>query len=227
MDMCDLETHENFSDMKQKSVKCSDGKSLGHITDVVFDNNLNVHSFILGGQLWDKIRKKFNHNHDAEHTITADKLDSVFKNEIKLLISKQQLKKEIQKDAILPTQSTYKSLRRKIVVDFNQQIIGKIVNMVFLPCGEVAFIITCLNPDTKGIPKGLGSKWDLLLPASHIDSVTESHIILSVSAETLEKTLNEHILDHEAAEKYLNSLKDKNVAEKRALVRAYDGFHMR
>ena len=122
---------------------------------------------------------------------------------------------------------SYTTLRRKTVVDYNREKVGKIVNMVFLPCGEVAFIVSCLNPETVGIPKGLGSKWDLLLPITDIERITENEIILSVRKETLEKTLNDHLIDQETANKYLSSLKEKHLAEKRAIVRAYDGFHMR
>ena len=143
------------------------------------------------------------------------------------MVSKKQLKENIQEGVILSSTPTYTSLRRKVVVDLDKKLIGKIINMVFLPCGEAAFIVSCLKPETVGIPKGLGSKWDLLVPVNDIESVTDNHIILNVRVDALEKTLNHHILNREAANKYLNSLKEKNVVEKRALVRAYDGFHMK
>ncbi|NHJ47217.1 MAG: hypothetical protein FK733_05460 [Asgard group archaeon] len=227
MDMCTLESHENFSDMRNKVIKCSQGNTVGHITDVVFDNDMNVHSFVVGGQLWDKIRKLFGFEHDVEHSITADKINEIAENEIHLLISKKELKETIKEASISSTVSTYTTLRRKTVVDYNREKVGRIVNLVFLPCGEVAFIVSCLNPETVGIPKGLGSQWDLLLPITDIEKITEKEIILSVRKQDLEKTLNEHLIDQEKANTYLNSLKEKQVAEKRAIVRAYGGFQMK
>ncbi|MHA1213045.1 MAG: PRC-barrel domain-containing protein, partial [Candidatus Heimdallarchaeota archaeon] len=45
--MCRLEAFENVSDMRKKTVICSDGKKIGHINDIVFDLNYNVKSFII------------------------------------------------------------------------------------------------------------------------------------------------------------------------------------
>ncbi|NHJ41121.1 MAG: hypothetical protein FK731_13905, partial [Asgard group archaeon] len=150
MDMCSLETHENFSEMRNKAIKSNDGKTIGYITDVVFDNDLNIHSFILGGRLWNRIRKRLGFINDVEHTLTADKIYEITKNNIRLLISRKQLKDTIQEGAISSSASTYTSLRRKTVVDLDKKLVGKIINMVFLPCGEAAFIVSCLEPDTVG-----------------------------------------------------------------------------
>jgi sporulation protein YlmC with PRC-barrel domain len=227
MDMCTLESHENFSEMRSKVIKCSHGNTVGHITDVVFDDKMNVHSFVVGGQLWDKFRQMLGFIHDVEHTFTADKINKIVKDEIRLLVSKNELKETIKEASVSSVTHSYTTLRRKVVVDYYREKIGKIVNMVFLPCGEAAFIVSSMNPESVGIPKGLGSKWDLLLPIHDIEKVTDKEIILNVGKNYLEKTLNEHIIDQDAAKKYLNSIKEKNVAQKRAIVRAYDGFHMK
>jgi sporulation protein YlmC with PRC-barrel domain len=227
MDMCTLESHENFSDMRRKTIKCSQGNTIGHITDVIFDSDMNIQSFVVGGQLWDKVRNAFGFKHDLEHSLTADKINKIDKNEIHLLVSKSELKEKIDAAAVSPHAHTYKSLRRKTVIDFERQEIGRIFNMIFLPCGEAAFIVSCLNPESVGIPKGLGSKWDLLLPITDIETITDTSIILNVRKDVLEKTLNEHLIDQVKAREYLDSLKEKNTAEKRALVRAYDGFHIK
>ena len=98
--------------------------------------------------------------------------------------------------------------------------------MVFLPCGEAAFILSCPKR-TDMTPKGFGTKWDLLLPAVDIESINIKTVKISVKAESLEKTIGEHLLDKKAADTYLNSLTKKNIAEQRALLRAVPGYFMK
>ncbi|NHJ85016.1 MAG: hypothetical protein FK734_06110 [Asgard group archaeon] len=227
MDMCTLDTHENFYEIRQKAIKSSEGKQLGNVTDVSFDKDLNIHSFILGGQFWDRFRKRLGFIHDTEYSITANHIEKFTRRNIHLSVSKKHFKENVQEAAITTAVHTYTDLRRKTIVDMDGKLIGKIVNLIVLPCGQVSFVVSCLNPGTPGIPKGLGSKWDLLLPIVDIETISEKNIKLNVRIDTLEKTLNHHLLDRKAADEYLNSLKEKDLAAKRALVRAYDGFHMK
>ncbi|MBK5112362.1 MAG: hypothetical protein KGD59_10455 [Candidatus Heimdallarchaeota archaeon] len=111
-------------------------------------------------------------------------------------------------------------------MDYHNHPLGKICNMVFLPCGEAAFILSC-HKETKMTPKGFGSKWDLLLPATDIESVDLKTVRISVKAQSLEKTLNDHLLDKTAADDYLNSLTRKKEAEQRSLLRSVSGYFMK
>jgi len=220
--MCELKTFENVSDMRKKVLISSDGKKIGRINDIIFDKNLNIKAFIIAGNVWEEFRESLGLIDDIDPVVPAESVKEVTKNEIKINLPKDKLKHKLEDGIITPETITYNGLRRKQVFDYNNQQIGKICNMVFLPCGEAAFILSCPK-QTDITPKGFGTKWDLLLPAKDIESVDLKIVKISVRAETLEKTMNDHLLDKKAADDYLNSLTRKNIAEKRALTRAVPG----
>ncbi len=222
LNMCELERFENISDMRKKVLVCADGKKIGHISDIIFDKNLNIKSFIIAGSFWEEFRESLGIIDDIDPVVPVEHILEVTGNEIKIDLHKDQLPHKFSEGIITPETITYKALKRKQVMDYNNHPLGKISNMIFLPCGEAAFILSC-NKETDMTPKGFGAKWDLLIPATDIESVDLKTVRISVKAESLEKTLNDHLLDKKAADDYLNSLKDKNIAAKRALTRAVPG----
>jgi sporulation protein YlmC with PRC-barrel domain len=224
--MCELKRFENISDMRKKIIVCSDGKKIGRINDIIFDSKLNIKSFIIAGSFWEEFRESLGIIDDIDPIVPVEHILEVTEDEIKIDLQKDQLQHKLSEGIITPDTITYNALKRKQVIDYNMHPIGKICNMVFLPCGEAAFILSCPR-QTDMTPKGFGTKWDLLLPAVDIESINIKTVKISVKAESLEKTIGEHLLDKKAADTYLNSLTKKNIAEQRALLRAVPGFFMK
>lgn len=224
--MCELKRFENVSDMRKKVLVCSDGKKIGHINDIIFDKKLNIKGFIIAGNFWEEFRESIGMIDDIDPVVPVEHILEITEDEITIDLAKDKLQHKLEEGIITPETITYNALRRKQVFDYNNHPIGKICNMVFLPCGEAAFVLSCPK-ETKMTPKGFGKKWDLLLPAVNIESVDLKTVRISVKAQSLEKTLNDHLLDKKAADQYLNSLTKKDVAEQRALLRAVPGFFMK
>ncbi|MHA1503355.1 MAG: PRC-barrel domain-containing protein [Candidatus Heimdallarchaeota archaeon] len=182
MNLCQLNQFENISELRKKAVVCPDGRKMGRVIDVVFEENLNMHSFIIGGSFWEEFRES-----------------------IKAMM--------------------YSQMKRMKIVDYSNKSIGKICNMLFLPCGEPTFVVNANKTDI--IPKGITSHWDLLVPHTNISEMSASYLKLNVNAEQLSMALNDHVLDADAAREYLNSLRKKNTAEMRAVARTNTGNYYR
>ncbi|MFW9922402.1 MAG: PRC-barrel domain-containing protein [Candidatus Thorarchaeota archaeon] len=225
MDLCRLDNFENISEMRKKTIISSDGKKIGNIMDVVFDKDYQLHSFILGGGFWEEFRESLGIIDDIDPVLPIDNIVEISKDTIRIDLMKIQLKNKFDKDVFPENIYTYSSLKRKIIHDNDDTKIGKICNMVFLPCGEVAFILSCSHAKHL-VPNGTLDKWDLLLPANEIHSINPEYIRLNFRAETLEKTLNEHIIQNEDVKKYLNSLEDKNTAKVKVISRVNLGQYM-
>ncbi len=218
MDLCKLDKFENISEMRKKAIITPDGKKIGHIIDVVFDERYYLHSFIIGGSFWEEFREKLGIIDDIDPVLPAENIIEISKKAITIDLNKDQLKHKFQSEAFPEQAYFYNNLKRKEIHDYYNNSIGKICNLIFLPCGEAAFLLKCSLPK-ESIPRGITSEWDLLLPSANIESISHQKIKLSVNVEMLEKTLNHHLLDGEAARAYLNSLEEKNTAEMRAMMR--------
>ena len=116
-------------------------------------------------------------------------------------------------------------MKRLSIIDYSNKPIGKVCNMVFLPCGEPTFVVNANK--TAIVPKGITSHWDLLVPHTHVEEINPKYMKLNVNAEQLSVALNDHVLDAKAANEYLNSLKKKNTAEMRAIARTNMGNYYR
>lgn len=226
MDLCKLDNYENISEMRKKAIISPDGKKIGHIIDVVFDEDYYLHSFIIGGSFWEEFRENLGIIDDIDPVLPADNIVKIGKKEITIDLSKEKLKNKFESDAFPKNAHFYSSMKRKVIIDYHEKNIGKICNLIFLPCGEAAFLLNCSLPK-EYIPKGITSEWDLLLPSGEINTISHNQIRINVKAENLEKTLNHHLLDAEAARTYLNSLKEKKTAEMRAMLRVNPSIFIR
>ena len=212
--------------MKKKAIISPDGKKIGHIIDVVFDANFRLHSFIIGGSFWEEFRESIGIIDDIDPVIHVENIEEISSKEIKINLDKDKLKHKFDTDIFPKNGYLYSNLKRKGIIDYYNRRIGKICNMVFLPCGEASFIVHC-NKGKNFAPKGITSKWDLLLPSNVIELIDLENIKINVNAEGLENTLNDHLLDADAARSYLNSLEHKNSAELRAFIRNYPGYYLK
>jgi sporulation protein YlmC with PRC-barrel domain len=225
LDLCQLNKFENISELRKKTVICPDGKKMGHIIDVVFEDNLNMHSFIIGGSFWEKFRESLGIIDDIDPVIPIEHVIEVTKDEIKIDLTKEQCRHSLEKNVFPENAKMYSQMKRMDILDYSNKSIGKICNMVFLPCGEPIFIVNANK--TEIVPKGITSHWDLLVPHTHVDEMSTKHMKLNVNVKQLSVSLNDHILDAKAANDYLNSLKKKNTAEMRAVARSNMGNYYR
>ncbi|MBN1329584.1 MAG: PRC-barrel domain-containing protein [Candidatus Heimdallarchaeota archaeon] len=219
MDMCKLETYENVSDIRKKIVLSSNKTKLGYVNDIVFDDQYNIKSFILAGHPWEELKKTIDIFDDIELIIFTEDIQNINKNEILLNLSTKEIIKKMLENEISPIDITYNTLRRRAVLDYNGHPIGKVCNLIFLPCGEAAFVVSCAKNNNKMIPQGLGKDWDLLVPTNIIESISSNEITIAVKGSSLEKTLKQHLLDPEAATAYLNSIQKRNTVEMKAFIR--------
>lgn len=210
-----------MSEMRKKVVISSDRKKVGHLVDIIFDEELQLHSIVVGGGFLEKIKESFGFVHDIDPIINVSNIDEIDKRLIKLNLKKHELKEKFENTPISPKAPSLSNLKRKMVVDNDNTSIGRISNLVFLPCGEVAFIVACTNDSINLGLKGITSQWDLLLPLTSIEKVTDEEIVLSTHGENLEKTLNGHIIDNETAKEYLDSLKEKNEVREKVILQSY------
>ncbi len=225
LDLCQLNKFENISELRKKTVVCPDGKKMGRIIDVVFEDNLNMHSFIIGGSFWEEFRESIGIIDDIDPVIPIEHVIEVTKDEVRIDLTKEQCRHKLEKDVFPENAKMYSQMKRMNIVDYSNKPIGKICNMVFLPCGEPTFIVNANK--TNIIPKGVTSHWDLLIPHTHVEEMSSKYMKLNVNAEQLSLALNDKVLDADAARDYLNSLKKKNTAEMRAVARTNIGNYYR
>lgn len=217
MDFCELDTHYNISEMRKKTVVCSKGSQVGNIQDIVVNNQYQLESFIIGGSFWEEFRERIGIIQDIDPVVPANNIAEISEKKIVLKIPKEELRHKLEEGVISPTALTYTLLKRKRVIDSKGKSLGKIVNMVLLPCAEIAFIIGGTRLEEIAESIGFKENWDLLLPVKYIKSVDVETITLNVSQDKLEATLDNRLLEDDKAKEYLDSLKTKGSAEMRAL----------
>ncbi|MBD3189427.1 MAG: hypothetical protein GF308_02230 [Candidatus Heimdallarchaeota archaeon] len=217
MSLCELDNHYNISEMRKKTVICSKGSKIGNIQDIVVNNQYQLESFIIGGSFWEEFRERLGIIKDIDPVVPVNNVAEITKNEIILNLPKEELPHKLEEGVISPTAITYNLLRRKKVIDSKGKTIGKIVNLVILPCAEIAFIIG--GPRLEEIAESIGFKenWDLLLPIKYIKSVDDETITINVSQDKLKVTLDNRLIEDEKVKDYLDSLQTKGSAEMRAL----------
>ncbi|MHA1126140.1 MAG: PRC-barrel domain-containing protein [Candidatus Heimdallarchaeota archaeon] len=225
MNLCQLNQFENISELRKKAVVCPDGRKMGRVIDVVFEENLNMHSFIIGGSFWEEFRESIGIIDDIDPVIPIEHVIEVTKDEIKIDLTKEQCRHKLEEGVFPEKAMMYSQMKRMKIVDYSNKSIGKICNMLFLPCGEPTFVVNANKTDI--IPKGITSHWDLLVPHTNISEMSASYLKLNVNAEQLSMALNDHVLDADAAREYLNSLRKKNTAEMRAVARTNTGNYYR
>ena len=221
LELCQLNNFENISDMRKKTIVCPDGRKIGRIIDVVFNEDLSMHSFIIGGSFFEEFMKSLGIVDDIDPVIPIEHVVEVTTKEIKIDLTKEECRHKLEANIFPEKAIMYSQMKRMKFLDYSNKSIGKICNMVFLPCGEPTFIVNCNQ--TNIIPQGVTSHWDLLVPHTNIAEMTSKYMKLNVNAEQLSMALNDHILNPEEARAYLNSLQKKNTAEMRAFIRSNTG----
>jgi hypothetical protein len=115
----------------------------------------------------------------------------------------------------------YSTLKRRRVFDKNDKKFGRIVNLLFAPCGEPAFIIggTAFEEITENL--GFKEDIDLLLPINTITKIDTEKIQININKEKLKLAIDEKPLDYADQKRYFDSLKAKGEMKRKFLIRPH------
>jgi hypothetical protein len=105
------------------------------------------------------------------------------------------------------------------IFDKNKQKFGKVVNLVFLPCGEPALIVGGTGMEEFAENVKFEENIDLLLPMDYIETVDHQGIKMKAQVSELSLTKDNKPMDKETQRAYLNSLIRKGEAKTQLLMR--------
>lgn len=226
MNMCEMDECRTISELRKRSVMSRDGLKIGRIIDVVFDSNYRLHSFIIGGSRWEELSEFLGFIEDIDPVIPVDSVMEVTEDTITTNIPKEKLKHKLEEGVIPEDAFTYLGLKRTKIFDKNNQNFGKVTNLVFLPCGEPAFIIGGAGLEEFAESLKFKENIDLLLPIEYIDYIDHNGIKLKTRISELQLTKENKPMDKDTQRVYLNSLKQKGEAKTKLLLRPkIEEFH--
>ncbi len=226
MNICELDEYRTISELRKKSVISRDGLKIGRIIDVIFDSNYRLHSFVIGGSRWEELREFLGFIEDIDPVIPADAVKEITEDSININIPKEKLKHKLEKGVIPEDAFTYNELKRMKIFDKNDQKFGKLINLVFLPCGEPAFIIGGTRMEEFAESLKFEENIDLLLPIEYIDRIDSNGIKMKTRVSELNLTKDNKPMDKDTQRVYLNSLKQKGDAKIQLLMRpTSEEFH--
>ncbi|MHA1737401.1 MAG: PRC-barrel domain-containing protein [Candidatus Heimdallarchaeota archaeon] len=208
MKLCKMDDCITISDLRKKAVISSDGLKIGKIVDVVFTTDCKLHSFIIGGSRWEEIREKLGLIDDIDPVIPVESIKTV-KEVILLDIPKEKLLNYTDEGVIPENAFTYNTMKRKNIFDGREQRFGKIINLIFAPTGEAAFIIGGSIFEEVIESLGIKENIDLFLPITNVHEVIDKRIKLNKPIDELRLSANDKLMDEEAHRKYMNTLKSK------------------
>ncbi|NHJ47568.1 MAG: hypothetical protein FK733_07260 [Asgard group archaeon] len=220
MGMCETDKYHTIAALRKKMVKSVDDLDIGHVIDVVFNEEFQIHSFILGGSRWEEFRERLGIIDDIDPVIDVSTIRSIDEDVIQLSIAKSRIPHKLQEDVIPENAFIYSSMKRKKIVDTLENKFGKIVNLGVLPCGEPIFVIGGTWFEELSERLGFKENVDLLLPSSKIESIDEKTIKLNVPLDKLNLTVDNKPMTAEEQREYFNSLKVKGAVEVRLLERS-------
>jgi len=219
MSMCELDEYKTISELRKKWVVSRDNLKIGRIIDVVFDSKNHLHSFIIGGSRWEELKEFLGFIEDIDPVIPANAVKEVTEDSININIPKDKLKHKLEEDVIPEGAFTYNGLKRMKILDKNNQKFGKIINLVFLPCGDPAFIIGGSRMEEFAESLKFDENIDLLLPIEYIEKIDQNGIKMKTRASELQLTKDNKPMDEDTQRTYLNSLKRKGEAKTQLLMR--------
>lgn len=217
--MCEMDEYRTISELRKRNVMSRDGLKIGRIIDVVFDSNHRLHSFVIGGSRWEELREFLGFIEDIDPVIPATSIMEVTEDSITINIPKEKLKHKLEEGVIPEGAFTYLGLKRTKIYDKNDQKFGKVVNLVFLPCGEPAFIVGGSGMEELNESIKFEENIDLLLPIEYIDYIDHKGIKMKARLSELQLTKDNKPMDKDTQRIYLNSLKRKGEAKTQLLMR--------
>lgn len=221
MAFSNTECHRNFAEIAKKKVVDAEDTELGIIQDIVFDEKFNPISFIIGGSIWEELAEKIGLKKDHDPVVPIENIEKI-DTYVKLNVSKDALDSKLESSAIPKNVHYFENLKEKIIIDRENKEVGKIINVVFLPCREISFIVR--GSPLNAIGKALGispHEWDLLLPSTYITNIIEDKIKIDVVKKDLEEIVNQQRLSTKESVEYLDSLKKKRVVSLKAISARY------
>lgn len=220
MKLCKMDDCITISDLRKKAVISSDGLKIGRIVDVVFTSDSKLHSFIIGGSRWEEIREKLGLIEDIDPVVPINSVEAV-KEVVLLNIPKEKLLNYTDEDAIPENAVTYSTMKRKNIFDAREQRFGRIINLVFAPTGEAAFIIGGSIFEEVIESLGIKENVDLFLPIVNVQEVVDKRIKLNKPIDELPLSADNKPMDDVSYRKYMNSLKSEASLETHVRQRKY------
>ncbi len=208
-----------FTELKKYKVVDPDGDIVGTPIDVVFDQELNLHSFIIGGSFWEEFRERLGIIDDIDPVVPLNAIESLEENIIRINVDKDQLKHKLEEDVFPDNAVWYSQLKRKKVESEDGTKIGKIINLMLLPENQFGFLIGGSMLQELAESLGLIRDWDLFLNKHFITAINDDRIKVKVNKQDLPATLNSRLLDEQEVQRYFAALRGKEKQELVALRR--------
>ncbi|RLI70194.1 MAG: hypothetical protein DRP02_08555 [Candidatus Gerdarchaeota archaeon] len=196
-----------MSELKKRSVISKDEYKIGTIIEAVFTEDLELHSFLIGGSRWEEFREALGVVDDIDPVILVKNIVNITDEIIELNITKSRLKHKLEEDVLPDDVIYYNELKRKRVVDANGNKFARVVNFVLLPSGEVGFVLGGTRFEELSEQLKLKENVDLFLPIEFIDRIEKGKLHLTISYADLHLTKDNLPLDEETQQEYFNSLK--------------------
>ncbi|MCF2143008.1 MAG: PRC-barrel domain-containing protein [Candidatus Heimdallarchaeota archaeon] len=207
----------SLTELKKKEIISKDDYRIGTIIDVIFDEDFDLHSFIIGGSNWEEFREALGIIDDIDPVVPVENITEITEKAIQLNITKSRLKHKLEEEALPDEPLSYNELKRKRVVDSAGNKFARIVNLIILPCNEIAFVLGGTALEELSEKLAIKEDIDLLLPLEYINTINKREIQLSIPLAELHLTVDNKPMGLEEQRQYLNSLQSPRQAKMKLL----------
>ena len=204
-------------ELKKADVLDSGGNKIGSINDMtfVFDGQLRLTQFILGGSAWEELMESIGARPDKDPIFDASLIEKI-DDDVRLNTSVNSLKTTLDECAISDEEIRLSDFQKMDIVDKDGVKIGRAVDVDFDVEGEASLIVG--GGFVEELLEGLGMKRDVdvVVPGDTIESVS-GVIKLNVSQEDLKLGMDEAVKKPEQKE----AKRHKEVTQDVAKVRLF------
>lgn len=204
-------------ELKKADVLDSGGNKIGSINDMtfVFDGQLRLTQFILGGSAWEELMESIGARPDKDPIFDASLIEKI-DDDVRLNTSVNSLKTTLDECAISDEEIRLSDFQKMDIVDKDGVKIGRAVDVDFDVEGAASLIVG--GGFVEELLEGLGMKRDVdvVVPGDTIESVS-GVIKLNVSQEDLKLGMDEAVKKPEQKE----AKRHKEVTQDVAKVRLF------
>jgi hypothetical protein len=176
--------------------------------------------FIIGGGLFEEFLENIGLKIDHDPVVKIDDIAKIG-DYVNLDVNQKELKSKLEEDVIPESALLYSRLKGMKVLDSDNKSMGKINGLIFLPCLQVAFLVSGAGLNKLSKALAISQEWDLLLPTEDIVNILKDKIATQVSQTDLRAVLNKEIMDMNKAKEYLDSIKERDTVSLVALGTRY------
>ncbi len=180
-------------DLMKSDVLDSTGKKIGSISDMtfVFDGQLKLTQFILGGSAWEELMESIGARPDKDPIFDASLIEKI-DAKVSLNTSVNSLKTTLDDCAISDEEIRLSEFRKMDIIDKDGAKIGRAVDVDFDVEGAASLIVG--GGFIEELLEGLGMKSDVdvVVPGDTIETITDV-IKLNVTKEDLKLGMDEAV----------------------------------